>query len=212
MKGLRVSCAAAAAVLLIVTTARGDPVILRPAASIEIVDPAPIDGLDVRLEISENVALGPGAETRVFYEFALPALRSSRTPVVFSVFRRLDEFSECASLAPCPDLTRLNLFGYAGTGAITAADYNAGTLLASVSPLAGRGHTIRVDVTDFVGGLLATDAGFAGFVLRPGSIGALGVTEARLAATPEPGSLALLAVGSIGALARVRRTRRTRNQ
>ncbi|NUR55383.1 MAG: hypothetical protein HOQ29_13125 [Acidobacteria bacterium] len=201
MRGRSV-CAIAVVVVLAATSARADPIVLRPAASIEIVDPAPLDGAGLRLEVSENVALGPGAETRVFYEFAIPALRATRSPIVFSVFRRLDEFSECASLVPCPDLTRLDLFGYAGAGAITAAAYNAGVLLASIAALPGRGHTIRVDVTGFVNGLLAEHGGFAGFALRPGSIGALGASEARLSATPEPGSRTLLAIGALGALAR----------
>jgi hypothetical protein len=118
------------------------------------------------------------------------------------VVRRPDVFSECASLAPCPDLARLDVFGYAGSGTIALADYGAGALLASITSIPGRGRTISVNVTDFVDGLLADDGGFAGFILRPGSRGALGVSNARLAATPEPGSLTLVMIGGVAATAR----------
>ena len=195
----------AATALLTASAVCADPIVLRPAASIEFVDFAPVDGLGLESFVSENIALGPGAESRVFYEFALDPLRDAPRPVVFSVVRRLEEFSECALLAPCPDLTRLDVFGYEGTGAITAAAYNAGTRIASISALPGRGHTLQVDVTDFVSGLLAGNAGFAGFALRAGSIGALGTSDARLSATPEPASLTLLALGSVGAFGRMRR-------
>ena len=84
----------AAALGLAAASARADPIVLTPAASIEIVAPS-AGGL--RREVSENVALGPGGETRVFYEFAIQALRSTRSPIVFSIFQRLDEFSECVA-------------------------------------------------------------------------------------------------------------------
>jgi hypothetical protein len=108
----------------------------------EGVDFAPIDGSDLDLVVAspQIVPLGPSAETRVFYQFAVPRLGLGGRPVMLSLTRGTDELSECASLAPCPALTRLDIFGFLGTGTVTLADYNAGSLLTDDSR--GR-HEVR---------------------------------------------------------------------
>ncbi len=182
-------------VLAAAITADADPVVLRPASFVEIVDPAPIDGLNLRGEIAQNVALGPGAETRVFYEFELQGLRSAHPPVVLHVHRTRPGFSSCADLSPCPDLTHFDIFGYAGNGAADLSDYNRGLFLARFDTLPG--HSFNLDVTGFVVGLRGANVDFAGFAVHPASRGAMELSDARLAATPEPGSLSLLTVGGL---------------
>jgi len=204
----RTGCIVVGGLLGVSAIVQADPVVLRPVSFLEIVDEAPIDGRFLRDAVAQNVALGPSAETRVFYQFALPALRSALpTTWFFSVKRGSDVFSECASLSPCPDLTRVNIFGYAGTGSITLADYNAGSLLGSVTRIPERGGTISLDVTNFISGLLSANSDFGGVVLRPGSLGALEFTDAQIAATPEPGSLTLLTLAGFAAAARKRARR-----
>jgi len=201
---------ATAALLVGASRAQGDPiVILKPIAFTELLDFAPIDGGSLEQAQAQNVALGPGAESRVFYQFPLPPLRPKpRSPVVFTATRDSGVFSECALLSPCPDLTRVDIYGFASNGLTTLADYDAGTFLAAVTSIPKRGQAIDVDVTAFISGLLGqTD--FAGFVLRPGSAGALGFSGAQLSATPEPGSLSLLTIAAIGAIGRQWQSRRS---
>jgi hypothetical protein len=206
----RICCVMMASLLVASSRAYADPIVLRPISFTEIVDDAPVDGLILRQAAAQNVALGPGAETRVLYEFALRPLRSTPlSPVLFSAVRGPDVFSECARLNPCPDLTRLNIYGFRGNGSITLADYDAGTLLGSVTAFPERGGTINLDVTTFISGLLSGDSDFAGVALRPGSFGALEFSSAQLSATPEPGSLTLLTIASFAAIARRRRCRVT---
>jgi len=200
-------CCAAAVLLLISTNVGADPITQRPVSFGEGVDFAPIDGanLDLVVATPQIVALGPSAETRVFYQFAVPRLGLGGRPLTLSLTRGTEEFSECASLVPCPTLTRLDIFGFVGTGTVTRADYNAGSFLTSVDAIPARGRTMTVNVTTFISGLPSDDSAFAGFALRAGSFGALGFSDARLAATPEPGSLILLMLGGVYAFARTGR-------
>jgi hypothetical protein len=198
----RICCVVVASLLVPSSRAHADPVILSPTSFAEIVD----DRIVLRQETAQNVALGPGAETRVFYQFVLAPLRSMPpSAVLFSATRGFDVFSECALLIPCPDLTRVNIYGYPGNGSITLADYDAGTLLGSVTAIPDRGGAINLDVTAFISGLLSGHGDFAGVVLRPGSFGALEFSSAQLSATPEPGSLTLLTIAGLAAIARRRR-------
>jgi hypothetical protein len=197
-----------AILLLASSRAHADQIVLRPISFAEIVDDAPIDGMVLRRETAQNVALGPGAETRVFYQFPLtPVLSMSFSSVHFFATRGLDVFSDCARLVPCPDLTRVNIYGFRANESITVADYEAGTLLASLTAIPERGFPINLDVTRFISGLMSGDSDYAGIVLRPGSSGALEFSDAYLLAspTPEPGSLTLLTIAGFAAIARKRR-------
>jgi len=184
-------------VLAAATTAVAEPVVLKPAASLELVDFAPIDGLNLQGAIAQNVAFGPEGESRVFYEFDLSGLQGAnpRTPVFFQAHRTRPGFSSCAGLEPCPDLTRFDLFGYAGTGAIGVGVYSTGVRLARFDGFPLPGQDFSFDVTGFVAGLTAANVDFAGFAVRAASSGAMQLSDAGLAATPEPASLMLLTLG-----------------
>jgi hypothetical protein len=192
-------------------TAYADPIIVIPPVShIEVVDFAPLDGMDLSSATSEFVALGPGGETRVIYSFPLAPLSaaSPKTPIVFAATRTGFNFSSCADLTPCPDLTRFDIYGFASDGTVGIGNYNSGLFLKRFFALPAPGKSITLDVTGFVTGLRAANVDFAGFAVRAASNGAMQLADARLAATPEPGSLTLLALGGVAGLARRRFARR----
>jgi|1185.fasta_scaffold11417_3 hypothetical protein len=201
-------------VLAAATAAHADSIVITPASSLEIVDFAPIDGQDLQeaSPIAQFVSFGPGAEARLFYEFELGGLSAAppRRPVVLQAHRTKFPFSSCSDLTPCPDLTRFDIFGYAGTGAIGLDVYNAGVFLARVNDVAP-GQNFNVDVSGFIAGLTVANVDFAGFAIRPAAQGAMELSDARLAVTPEPGSLTLLTVGGLAGLARRRIARRQRS-
>jgi hypothetical protein len=194
---------AALVVLSTVRSATAEPIVIRPTAIGELVDRSPIDGAGLELFLgAENVALGPSAETRVFYEFSLAGVTMKRSEfATFSVTRR-QPFSECASLSPCPELNRIDVYGYTGDGAITVADYTGGTLLGSVTEVPLEGRSLKVDVTSFISGLLSEGNAFAGIALRPGSQGGAGFHEPTLNVVPEPSTLVLVATAALGCIGR----------
>ena len=174
-------------VLSIGRSAAADPIVTKPTASGEFVDRSPIDGAGLEFFVgSQNVALGPSAETRVFYEFSLAGVTVKRSEFATFSITRSEPFSECASLSPCPELSRMDVFGYVGDGVITLADYTAGTFLGSVTEVPLEGRSLKVDVTSFVSGLLSKGDGFAGIALRPGSQGGAGFREATFGVVPDP--------------------------
>lgn len=203
----RTDLVAVAAVLVfsIPSTASADPIVLMPTAVGEIV--AEAAGLRL-VPGAQNVALGPSAETRVFYEFALAGVTMTRGELARFSVARTQPFSECAALNPCPELQRIDIFGFSGNGEVTLADYAAGTLLGSVAAIPTEGHRFTFDVTSFMSGLLSQDQPFAGIALRPGSQGGAGFSDARLTVVPEPSTLALAASAAVGLLGRQYRRRR----
>jgi hypothetical protein len=188
-------------------TVSADPIIVIPPVShIEVVDFAPIDGLDLSSATSEFVAFGPGGETRVIYSFPLAPLSaaSPKTPVMFAATRTGFDFSSCADLTPCPDLNRFDIYGFAADSTVGIDNYSSGLFLKRFFAIPAPGKSITLDVTGFVTGLRAAHVDFAGFAVRAASNGAMQLADARLAATPEPGSLTLLALGGLAGVARRR--------
>ena len=202
---------AALVVLSMGRSAAADPIVIRPTVIGELVDRPPIDGAGLEFFLgAENVALGPSAETRVFYEFSLVGVRMK--PGEFARFSvtRTEPFSECGSLSPCPELNRVDVYGYTGDGAITVDDYAAGTFLGSVTEVPLEGRSLKVDVTSFISGLLSEGNAFAGIALRPGSQGGAGFHEATLNVVPEPSTLVLVATAALGCIGRRQWRRRQR--
>jgi hypothetical protein len=116
---------AALIVLSMGRSATADPI--RPTAFGEFVDFSPIDGAELQFfPGAESVALGPSGEARVVYEFSLAGLTLKQSGFATFSATRSQPFSECGSLSPCPELDRIDIFGYAGDGAITFTDYTAG--------------------------------------------------------------------------------------
>jgi hypothetical protein len=189
-------------VVLVLTTAAAtamaDPiVVVTPVSSVELVDFAPIDGLDLQAANSQFVARGPEAETRVLYDFRIADLSavSPRKPIFFQATRTGFKASSCAGLSPCPDMTRFDVYAFAAGPSVGIGDYNRGTFLTRFDTIPPRGQAFSVDVTGFLAGLEAAHVDFVGFAVRPASRGLLPLSDGQLAATPEPGSIGLLMLG-----------------
>lgn len=114
------------------------------------------------------------------------------------------------------------LYGYAGDGSISLADFSLGSLVASatVNPVAGL-QTVIFDATAFLDTLVAGNATFAGFNLREDpansvNLGVMGFMElpARLSigftvgAVPAPPAIWLFTSGALGLLLAKRLRRR----
>ena len=196
---------ASSVVLFTARSATADSIVIRPAAIGELVDRRPIDGADLQLfPGAENLALGPSAETRIFYEFSLAGVTlKQREFATFSVTRG-EPFSECSSLSPCPELKRIDVYGYTGDGAIHLPDYASGTFLGSVTEVPLEGGRLTVDVTTFIAGLLSGGHAFAGIALRPGSEGGAAFHDATLNPdpVPEPSTFVLVATAALGCMRR----------
>ena len=195
------------------STAHADPVRLTSVVVGELVDRAPIDAGNLeRFMGAQNVALGPSAETRVFYEFSLAGVAMTPAESVRFAAIRAEPFSECASLSPCPELGSVDIYGYAGDGAITLADYDAGTLLGRVAPVPLQGRRLSLDISLFVRTLLSDGRPFAGIALRTVSQGGAGFRHAEVGVVPEPSTLALIVTGLVGYAGRHWRRRKPVDQ
>jgi hypothetical protein len=204
----RICSVVVGSVLTAATMAYADPIVLRPASMQTIFDE--IDGQGRRFfgvtnqfQLVGRISTFDGIfEARALYEFGgLQTLRFAlpRTPVVLQINRT------SAGIFPDQQLRQFDIFGYIGDGVVNLSDFENGLFLARFNSLPLAGHDIQLDVTGFVGGLRLANVDVAGFsVRRVGAPGFMQLSDPRLAATPEPASLTLLALGGSAILVRRR--------
>lgn len=192
-------------------------VIADPAVACGVIDMVPFDGNgDSGPYDYDTVILGTTGEKRAMAEFDLAGFTIPAGEHIASAIYEVQVYSNyCGGLgAPCGQLpVTLAVDGYVGNGIEELSDFQAGTgnflARADSSDLVYL-DLIRFDVTDFVSGLVSAGNQYAGLTVRAETVGSLSIRDGiadypMLTITttvPEPGSLALLALGALGLIRR----------